>query len=427
MPTYDRNYPVPDSAVITDQYSNIGVIFEDTVLVKLGVGHAPSGENGIGSIDAHGNLDYRTRRMRFVSPQDGTTDAVTDYFSISTDNWGWSRNTITVSGFALDGTLLGQVSYTEGAGGVTLKLENMGLFHVVVIDAMCGATCFPGGIALDLVEYGELTPVPAPTPPVADADGPYTIYVGDTLTLDANGSIDDDNDIVSYRWDLDDNGSFETDANDQAVFDVNYSCLQSLGLLVENTYNIHLLVTDSEGQSDTNDTTLTILPKPALKVAVDIKPGSCPNPLSVKSSGVLPVAILGSEDLDVNRIDAASIELAGVGVIRHSREDVAGPVSDANDCNCTEDGPDGFMDLTLKLKTQDMVEAIGEVDDGDVLPLELTGVLFGERPIEGNDCVLIRGKFKPFNKADTNRDGVVDLRDFAIFADNWLQATVVDE
>ena len=100
-------------------------------------------------------------------------------------------------------------------------------------------------------------------PPVAYAGGPYTIHIGDTLTLNASGSTDDNNNIVSYIWDMDDNNSFETDAGSQAVFDVNYACLQSLGLLVNNTYNIHLKVTDSEGLSNVNDTTLTIIPEPA--------------------------------------------------------------------------------------------------------------------------------------------------------------------
>ncbi len=269
--------------------------------------------------------------------------------------------------------------------------------------------------------------VPEPTsPPIADANGPYTIYVDDPLTLDANDSRDDDNDIVSYMWDLDDNGTFETDANDQAIFDVNYTYLHSLGLLVDNTYNIHLQVTDSEGQSDTNDTTLTIIPKPALEVAVDIKPGSCPNPMNVKSSGVLPVAILGSDIFDVNTIIPSSVQLNGVGVIRNNYEDVSSPVSDINDCNCISDGLDGFIDLTLKFKTQDIVEAIGDVNDGDILSLELTGVLFGERPIEGTDCIVIRGRHKPFNQADINKDGKVDMTDFAIFSKNWLQSSIVE-
>jgi hypothetical protein len=270
--------------------------------------------------------------------------------------------------------------------------------------------------------------VPLPAAPVADADGAYSIFVGDTLTLDASGSTDDDNDIVSYVWDLDDNNSFETDAGTEPIFDVDYTYLQSLGLLVNHTYTIGLKVTDSEQQSDIADSTLTIVPKPALAVAVDIKPTSCPNPMNIKSSGVMRAAILGTEDVYVTDIDATSILLAGVSVIRHSFEDVAAPVTDANDCNCTTVGPDGLLDLTLKFKTQDIVEELlrteGQLVDGEMLMLELTGVLFGESPIEGADCVLIKGKV-PKGLAtkivDTNQDGVIDFYDFAALANQWLQ------
>jgi hypothetical protein len=106
---------------------------------------------------------------------------------------------------------------------------------------------------------------------------------------------------------------------------------------------------------------------------------------------------------------------------------VAGQATDSNDCNCTEDGPDGFPDLTLKFKTRDIVEAIGDVNYGDTLTLKLTGVLIGERPFEGTDCILISGKHKPCNKFDVNKDGVVDSQDFAIFAENWLQSSIVED
>jgi hypothetical protein len=151
----------------------------------------------------------------------------------------------------------------------------------------------------------------------------------------------------------------------------------------------------------------------------------------VKSSGVLPVAILGSADYDITTIDPTSIRLAGVEPLRSSYEDVAAPVADGNDCNCITEGPDGFLDLTLKFETQRIVQAIGEVNDGDVLTLELTGVLFDpipfETPIEGADCILIRGRHKPINPADINKDGVVNAADFAIFAENWLQSSVVED
>jgi hypothetical protein len=164
---------------------------------------------------------------------------------------------------------------------------------------------------------------------------------------------------------------------------------------------------------------------PAL-VEIDIKPRSCPNPLNVKSKGVLSVAILGSEDFDVYTIDPASIFLNGVPTIRSSLEDVATPLSDANECECSTEGPDGYLDLTLKFETQKIVEAIGEVDHGDELVLELTGVLSDETLIEGSDCVIIRGKHKPINRADFNGDGIVDMADFAAFAENWLQLSIVE-
>lgn len=193
----------------------------------------------------------------------------------------------------------------------------------------------------------------------------------------------------------------------------------------------HLIVGATSYERNIGGAYVFAYEKPSVAVSVDIKPGSCPNPLNVKSKGVLPIAILGTEDVNVIDIVPTSIAFSigevSIDAIRHSYEDVAAPVTDTNDCNCTEDGPDGFLDLTLKFKTQEIVNAIGEVNDGDILTLELTGVLFGERPIEGADCVLIRGKHKPFNKADFNCDGKVDMADFAAFADNWLESSIVDD
>ena len=135
-----------------------------------------------------------------------------------------------------------------------------------------------------------------------------------------------------------------------------------------------------------------IIPEPATEVAVDIKPGSCPNPVNVKSKGVLPVAILGSADFDVHDIDVATIQLAGVDPNHSNYENVARPLIDANECECSTEEPDGYMDLTLKFNTQEIVGAIGPVADGDKLVLELTGLLHDDTPITGTDCIIIRAK-----------------------------------
>ncbi len=133
--------------------------------------------------------------------------------------------------------------------------------------------------------------------------------------------------------------------------------------------------------------------EPEKEVEVDIKPQSCPNPLNVGSRGVLPVAILGTEDFDVTTIDPASIRLEGVAPIRSNVEDVSTPVVDRqNICDCTTEGSDGFDDLALKFATREIVGVLGEVADGDIVILTLTGNLkeeFKTTPIKGEDCVVI--------------------------------------
>jgi glucose/arabinose dehydrogenase len=50
--------------------------------------------------------------------------------------------------------------------------------------------------------------------------------------------------------------------------------------------------------------------------ALDIKPGSCPNPLNRRSRGVLPVALLGTEDFDVTDVDVSTLTLGRGGPVR---------------------------------------------------------------------------------------------------------------
>jgi hypothetical protein len=132
---------------------------------------------------------------------------------------------------------------------------------------------------------------------------------------------------------------------------------------------------------------------------VDIKPSSCPNPLNVKSKGVLPVAILGFEGFDVTQVDPDTVELEGVSPLRWALEHVATPIepfTGKEDCNleCTEDEPDGYLDLTLKFDTQEVVAALGDVEDGDCLVLHLTGNLSDGGAIVGEDVMVILKKNK---------------------------------
>jgi len=136
-----------------------------------------------------------------------------------------------------------------------------------------------------------------------------------------------------------------------------------------------------------------------ITIAIDIKPQFCPNPLNTKSKGVLQVAILGSDELDVSSINPQSVSLAGVSPIRWGIEDVSTPIMERQDeCDCTTDGADGFDDLTLKFKTQEIVAAIGSVNNGKEVVLTITAELFDGTLLEGEDCIIVKSKGKKNSK-----------------------------
>ena len=145
-----------------------------------------------------------------------------------------------------------------------------------------------------------------------------------------------------------------------------------------------------------------------LEVPVDIKPASCPNPLNVKSKGVLPVAILGTADFDVTQIDPSTVQLAVFGpgsepfdpIIppdEKKRADVATPYEPyIGKMNCVEGcndlGPDGYMDVTLKFNMREVGAALSEVPHGECMIMAVTGSLFDGTSFIGEDVVLIINK-----------------------------------
>lgn len=52
---------------------------------------------------------------------------------------------------------------------------------------------------------------PSNHPPVADAGGPYSGFVGEEIVFDASGSYDVDGDTLEYRWDFNNDGTWDTD------------------------------------------------------------------------------------------------------------------------------------------------------------------------------------------------------------------------
>ena len=131
-----------------------------------------------------------------------------------------------------------------------------------------------------------------------------------------------------------------------------------------------------------------------VSVALDIKPQFCPNPLNVTANGLLPVAVVGTEEFDVASIDPASLTLAGVAPIYTAYEDVAEPFYPLTgriaSYDCTSGGSDGIVDLTLKFRAQEVAEALQALygrplADGEVLSVELSGWLW---PVDGQSQLI---------------------------------------
>lgn len=90
-------------------------------------------------------------------------------------------------------------------------------------------------------------------PPVADAGGPYEADEGSSFWLDASGSSDPDGSIVSYAWDLDGDGFYDdaTGATHEMLIMNNIA-----------PFPVGVKVTDDQGATDTDITTVTILNVP---------------------------------------------------------------------------------------------------------------------------------------------------------------------
>jgi len=154
----------------------------------------------------------------------------------------------------------------------------------------------------------------------------------------------------------------------------------------------------------------TLLPTacpPATPVAIDIKPGSDPNSINLKSKGVIPVAILTTVDFDATTVDPGLVKFGpsngsvlNGSVLVAGGPGTSGPLASA-ELYCPDalgeatethgvghvkdvDG-DGDADVVYHFPTQDSGIACGDT------AATLTGETFGGQPITGSDSIVTRG------------------------------------
>jgi hypothetical protein len=114
----------------------------------------------------------------------------------------------------------------------------------------------------------------------------------------------------------------------------------------------------------------------AIQVSVDIKPGSDPNCFNQNEHGVIPVAILGSDDLSVADIDVATLSVQGLAVRIQGK-------SDRYQSHYEYVNEDEFIDLVCQFEDSDNWVTPGS-DYATV-----TGNLLDGTNIEGQDTICI--------------------------------------
>ena len=97
---------------------------------------------------------------------------------------------------------------------------------------------------------------PTNVAPTAEAAGPYSGTVGDTITLSGAASTDTDGAIADYAWDLDNDGQYDDATGATAQFQATTA----------GTFTIGLQVTDDDDATDTDTATIIVteldVPKP---------------------------------------------------------------------------------------------------------------------------------------------------------------------
>jgi uncharacterized protein len=128
-------------------------------------------------------------------------------------------------------------------------LTDLQLFRTAHINSDFPAD-YPGDVARGTSDHDpSVAAFEINYPPTADAGGPYSVSEGGSVTLTATGT-DPENGALSYAWDLDNNGSFETPG--QSV------TFSAADLHAPDKFDVSVQVTDNGGLTATSQTTVQV-------------------------------------------------------------------------------------------------------------------------------------------------------------------------
>jgi parallel beta-helix repeat protein len=138
----------------------------------------------------------------------------------------------------------------------------------------------PGGDNQDLYPLGYFQGGSENQAPTADAGGPYSGQINSEITFDGSGSSDSDGNIVGYRWDWTNDGTYDTNWLTTSTTTHSYTAA--------GTYTVKLQVKDDDGATDTDIAQVTITAenqKPTAEI-ISITPSTATEGESIYFHGI---------------------------------------------------------------------------------------------------------------------------------------------
>lgn len=200
--------------------------------------------------------------------------------------------------------------------------------------------------------------------PVATAsasDNPFstgnpvdTVAVG---SLDSNAVVEGGGSTIFTHFNVADFLDSPQDDNGQFNFDnTNVGCDIALGASGSGTESFTFTFDMSFGKTpdDAVQNFIDANVEPVIEVEIDVKPGSDENPLNLKSQGLLPVAVLTTEEFDAQTVDPETAMLVDPEILVSPTTATKSAVEDVDE--------DGDLDLLLFFDVADLVDN-GSVDE----------------------------------------------------------------
>jgi hypothetical protein len=191
----------------------------------------------------------------------GFTDAGVQDTHTATIDWG-------------EGAGAGPATVAQGAGGGTISGS-----HVYAEDGTFQATVTVTDDDGGTHSRTLMVTVQRNQPPVADSGGPYAVDEGSSVGLSAAASSDPDADLLTYAWDLDGDGTFETPGV-TATF-------SAAGIDGPGSRTVSVQVTDDDGEASVASAEVTIRNAPPA--------GDAGGPYTVPEGGSVPVSATATD------------------------------------------------------------------------------------------------------------------------------------